>query len=200
VVAPSTLLYWVAALGVAQLAPAVLAEDIVMASLPVGECILSVETRTQEPHLLRVRTFHPRHSACQADQASLSRVLEQALANRTMQQPPTRYSSMSLGRLVDHPWLSALLARAAASDPGWNTRSGRPVRDGLNHYVAGLLARPAVIDQLQPALAAGGYRITGASVEKVLVASARAIPGLGDDRLTGRLPFDAMLWFHLQAR
>ena len=194
----STQSLFVALLCAALLSLPVLADDLVLASLPAGECTLSVETRTQEPHLLRVRARHPLYGTCQVDRAVLATALVQVLASEAAGQPSTRWSSISLGRLIDYPWLSTYLARAAAGDPGWNARAGKPVRGGINAYVADLLSRPALTDQLQHALATGGYRISGASVEKVLVATADKIPGLGDDPLKGRLPFDAMLWLLLE--
>lgn len=209
-----------AGLGAAALLRPAFADDLVLASRPVGECALSVERSTQEPHVLRVRTFHPKYLGCTIDPTALVAVLEQAVGTANEAQTGPFYSTISLGRLVDHPWLSAHLARTAAADPRWNRRTGRPHREDINHYVAELLSGPAVTDRLQPALTAAGYRITHATVEKVLVARAQEIPalgaapeaapgaapgaalgtGLGDTRLRGRLPFDAMLWFRLQAR
>ena len=187
------------ALLTAQLTAAAIADDIVLASLPVGECTLTVEARTREPHVLRVRAFHPRYAACHIDQGSLAAVLRAAWSGPPPA-TPVRYSSLFLGRLIDYPWLSAEIARTAARDTGWNARTGRPVRVGVNNFVAGLLSRPAVIDALQPALDEAGYRIAGASVEKVLVLPAREIPALDGERLDGRLPFDAMAWLHLEPR
>ena len=191
---------------------AAFADDLVLASRPVGECTLSVERSTQEPHVLRVRTFHPAYLDCATDPTALGAVLEQAVASGGKTPVGSVYSAISLGRIVDHPWLSAHLARTAAVDPRWDRRTGRPHRDDINHYVAELLSRPEVTDQLQPALTAAGYRIAHATVEKVLVARPQEIPALGDDPVPGRshdrdlgrardrLPFDAVLWFRLQAR
>ncbi len=168
------------------LAAPALADDLVLASLPAGECMLRVEARTQEPHVLRVRALHPRFATCRIDLTDAAR------------RSTTPYTSISLGRLVDYPWLSALLTRTAAVDRHWNARTGRPLHGDVNRYVAELLSRPAAIEPLQPVLASSGYRIHGASVEKVLVATADGIPGVADGAVQGRLPFDAMLWLLLE--
>jgi hypothetical protein len=182
----------------ALLAAPALADDLVLASLPAGECMLRVEARTQEPHVLRVRALHPRFATCRIDLTALSAALAAALATDAARRSTTPYTSISLGRLVDYPWLSALLTRTAAVDRHWNARTGRPLHGDVNRYVAELLSRPAATEPLQPVLASSGYRIHGASVEKVLVATADRIPGLADGAVQGRLPFDAMLWLLLE--
>lgn len=189
---------FLAALCAMQLTVPVRADDVLLAALPVGDCALRVEMQTQEPNVLLVRASHPRYAECRIDEASLRGAIGQALSSPTARQ--ARYSSVFLGRLVDYPWLSTHLARAAAADPAWSPRTGKPARGDVNGYVGTLLSRPVVTDRIQPALEAAGYRIVAASVEKVLVSPAREIPGLGDDRVSGRLPFDAMLWLRLEPR
>jgi hypothetical protein len=186
------------ALSAMQIAVPARADDVLLASLPVGDCALRVEMRTQEPNVLLVRASHPHYAGCQIDEASLRGALGQALSNPVAQQ--ARYSSVFLGRLVDYPWLSTYLARAAAADPAWSPRAGKPARGDVNGYVGALLSRPVVTDRIQPPLEAGGYRIAGASVEKVLISPARELPGLGEPPVAGRLPFDAMFWLRLQPR
>jgi hypothetical protein len=181
-------------LSAAALATPALAGEIVLAALPAGECTLRVETRTEEPQVLRVRALHPRYGTCRVDEASVSAALREALGADPRRQATPPYTSISFGRLVDYPWLSVHVARAAARDAGWNARAGRPVRGGVNDYVAGLLSDRAVTAVLEPALATGGYRVRGAAVEKVLIATADRIGGLGDGSIKGRLPFDAMYW------
>lgn len=181
-------------------APAALAEDVTLASMPVGECTLRVEARMQEPQGLRVRAVHPAHRNCAIDEDSLTAVLRAALPGPRVDGTAPAYSSLFLGRLVDYPWLSAQVARAAAVDPAWNARRGRPARGDVNAYVAGVLARPAATAALRPALEDAGYRIAGVSVEKVLVLPAREIQALGGEALSGLLPFDAMTWLGLAPR
>jgi hypothetical protein len=191
---------WLAALLAVECVPPADADTLVAAALAVGECTLTAETRSQEPHVLRVRVSHPRHLGCQIDEASLVAVLRTALANPSTREPAVAYTSLSLGRLVDYPWLSANVARAAAGDRAWSSRAGRPVREGINGYVARMLSRHAATDSLRSALGDAGYRIAGVSVEKVLVMPAREIAALGGERLEGRLPFDAITWLLLEPR
>ena len=105
--------------------------------------------------------------------------------------------SLSLGRVVELPGLSAALAEAARASPGWDAASGRPRRGDVNGFVAGLLQQSAVLKGLLPA-----YSIESVSVEKVLVPTRRAVrertatDGIPD----GRLPYDAQLWVRVKQR
>jgi hypothetical protein len=65
---------------------------------------------------------------------------------------------------------------------------------GLNAYVASLLSRREVTAPVESAIEGRGYRVTRATVEKVLVGRA---PGASSSR-PARLPFDTMVWFHLE--
>lgn len=69
----------------------------------------------------------------------------------------------------------------------------------INGYAAGLLFNPDLLRPIQTELNKHGHRITGVSVEKVLVGDASGQPGPVRKNLKGRLPFDAQVWFQLQS-
>jgi hypothetical protein len=105
--------------------------------------------------------------------------------------------SLSLGRVVELPGLSAALAEAARASPGWDPVSARPRQGDVNAFVASLLLQSAVLRGFLPA-----YSIESVSVEKVLVPTPRAVrertatDGVPD----GRLPYDAQLWVRVRRR
>ncbi len=107
------------------------------------------------------------------------------------------YSSLFIGRLVDYPWLSQYLATAAYRDGGWNAKKGRPAALDINRYVAQVLFNKELLAPVAAVLATGGYRITGVSVEKVLVGGFREVPSYQGKMAPGRVPYDAQAWFRL---
>lgn len=129
---------------------------------------------------------------------------EQALAGtlsrlHDLGEPPSRYRSLFLGRLVDYPWMSKGLARWAARSPEWDARRGRPrgERNG-NAFVERALGAAGMLVPLADALAAHGLRVAGVSAEKTLILPVSELSfgsdlrneGLADDT---RLPYDAMV-------
>jgi len=170
------------------------ASETVHAETAAG-CRLALEaTPAQAALALRVRDEG--ENACAADGETVRAFLARALARLPA---GARYRSLFLGRLLDHPWLAEALARHAAADAGWDGRRGRPRRGGENAYVAAALERPGLLAPFAAALAGAGYRLAGASVEKVLVAAAgmRGAPGWLPPG--GRWPFDAMCHLTLAA-
>ena len=105
-------------------------------------------------------------------------------------------TSFSLGRAIDYPWLTVLIARGALESENWDASAGRPRAGGVNAFVAALLSNEALLARVNRTLSVSGYRAVGASVEKVLVDDAATV--LGDPALRGRrVPFDAQVWFTL---
>ena len=160
-------------------------------------CTLTLEEYDGAALMLRMRpdgaTFAgPCPIAAEGFAAALDVLLRKAAADTGA---PAR--SLSLGRVVDLPGLSAALAEAARAAPGWDAASGRPRRDDVNGFVAGLLQGSAVLKGLLPA-----YSIESVSVEKVLVPTSRAVrertaaAGIPD----ARLPYDAQLWVRVRQR
>lgn len=121
-----------------------------------------------------------------------------ALMSQAIEGAAERVSrSISLGRVVDLPGLSAALAAAARRSPGWDQSSGRPRVGDLNGFVEALLLESASLRELLP-----GFLIESVSVEKVLVPTRRAVrERTGSDGIPdGRLPFDAQLWVRVRKR
>ena len=177
--------------------PQARAADRGIAETAAGECILSIEAAGNWP-TLRLRALHPRMEPCAVEQESVVRVLEQAFSMLGSTKPGRLFTSISFGRLIDYPWMMRFLAESAAGDRNWDTVSGKPKTGHENRYVADVLARPEIVGPLEAPLRRHGYRIVGASVEKVLIGGFDNVPGLDGPRRNGRIPFDAQTWFRLE--
>jgi hypothetical protein len=182
------LLLWLPAAGSCR--------EATIVSVPAGECTFSLEA-DEEWHTLRLRAHHPRYQVCDVDQAAVRTLLASAFAKTEPPALRSEYTSLFIGRLIDYPWLSHYLAETAHRDKHWNRKKGRPIKMEINAYTARLLFNQDLLQPIQTELGKHGYRIAGVSVEKVLVGHASDLPGPAR-RLTGRLPFDAQVWFRLQ--
>jgi hypothetical protein len=174
-------------------------QDTTIISAPAGECTLSIEA-DEEWRTLRLRAHHPRYQPCNVNQEEVLSLLASAFAKT---EPPAlqgEYTSLFIGRLIDYPWLSHYLAETAHRDKRWNRKKGRPIKREINRYTAGLLFNLDLLKPIQTELSKHGYRITGISVEKVLVGGASDLPGPDRKNLPGRLPFDAQVWLRLRKK
>ncbi|MHB8881155.1 MAG: hypothetical protein ACYC69_06550 [Thermodesulfovibrionales bacterium] len=172
-------------------------QDVPVASLNVGECRLTLEVN-EKWHTMRLRAHHPDYKACTIDRGSMVSVLDLAFSRTVPVQSGDGYSSLSLGRLIDYPWMSHYLAAASSQDPGWDSKRGRPRGRDINKYVSQMLFQKELIAEMGAALEKGGYRIAGVTVEKVLVGDFRAIPFYQGKPLSGRVPYDAQVWLRLK--
>ena len=171
--------------------------DAEIVSVAVGECTLSVEAN-DEWHTLRLRAYHPQYKGCHITEDEMKASLESAFLKTETPALKGDYSSLSIGRLIDYPWLSQYLADAAYSDHEWNSKKGKPVTMGFNNYVAHILFNQKLLASIQTTLAKAGYRIIGVTVEKVLVGGFRDVPLNRGDHVRGSVPYDAQVWFGLQ--
>lgn len=146
-----------------------------------GDCVLRLESHP-EWHTARIRVRTSAGARCDGQIDAVIALLDDGLALADI-----RYTSIAFGRTVDFGWLRSALRNLAASDPGWDAASGRPVSGEVNAHVAALIEDGAVFEPLQPVLARHGYTLRGVSLEKVLVAE-------------DGLPFDAQLWLLLAPR
>jgi hypothetical protein len=172
-------------------------QERVIAISRVGECDLAVEAY-DEWHTLRLRAHHPKYKGCHIDEASVARILSAAFFRGGPLKPAGNYSSLSIGRLIDYPWLSQYLATTAFRDAGWNSKRGKPVAMDINKYVSELLSKKELTGQIEAALEKGGYRVAGVAVEKVLVGGFREVPLYQGEMHPGRVPYDAQVWFRLE--
>jgi hypothetical protein len=107
------------------------------------------------------------------------------------------YNTVFMGRLIDHPWISRYLAQKALGHGNWDSSQGKPVTGFINHFVSDLLTEPEFTDRMQEVFAGTGYTVTGASVEKVLVARADEIAWLEINQ-PELVPYDALVHFRLK--
>jgi hypothetical protein len=171
--------------------------EAVIASVPAGECILSLEASENWP-ALRLRANHPNQRPCLIDKASMTHFLSAAFSTPNPTLTSRKFTSLAIGRLIDYPWLVSFLARQASQDPQWDAAAGRPRSVHVNRYVADILANQEVVRDIEAPLRAQGYRITGVSVEKVLIGGFENVPQLEGPRQKGKIPFDAQVWFRLE--
>jgi hypothetical protein len=169
----------------------------VIVSANVGECTLTIETIDQG-QALRMRALHPQGRYCEIDRGSVVSILIAAFSQAAAPKLAGSYSSLSIGRLIDYPWLSHYLASAASHDQGWDARKGRPVAVDINRYVAQMLSRSEALTQIEQGCARGGYRIVAVSVEKVLVGGLREVPRYQGVMEPGLFPYDAIVWYRLK--
>jgi hypothetical protein len=116
---------------------------------------------------------------------------------------PASRTSIDLGRIVEHPWLSQQLAEAALRSPRWNAARGKPRTGNDNLAVMMLIDDGKLLAAWVPIFGRWGKSIRNASVEKVLVGevgqTAELAPLAADPAAVGkRLPFDAILWLALE--
>jgi hypothetical protein len=166
-------------------------------SAQAGDCTLSLEASPQWQSL-RLRVQHPQYKNCPIAQQDVQAMLTLALAKLAEPGVAANYASLSLGRLIDYPWLSAYLAETAMADRKWNKKQGKPVSGDINRYVARVLSDGEVVKQFRQPFDAYGYKVTGAGVEKVLVGGLENVPYYQGKKRHGRIPFDAQVWLLLQ--
>jgi hypothetical protein len=172
-------------------------QEQVIVSSKVGECDFTVESN-EKWHTLRLRAHHPEYKGCHIDKDCMLSVLSAAFLKTEPPKLEGIYSSLSIGRLIDYPWLSQYLATTAYRDRGWDSKKGKPVAIDINKYVSQLLFRKELIAQIETVLEKSGYRIVGVTVEKVLVGGFREIPFYQGETHPGRVPYDAQVWFRLE--
>jgi hypothetical protein len=173
------------------------ARDRVIVTRQVGECTLTVEA-DEEAGTLRLRALHPRYRGCRIDREAMVEILGTALSGAGERKLEGTYSSLSLGRLIDYPWLSLFLAEAASRDGGWDSGKGEPRAVGINKYVADVLGRKELLAQIEAPFARGGYKVTAVTVEKVLIGRFQDVPFYEAGPVPGLFPYDAQLWLRLR--
>jgi hypothetical protein len=167
-----------------------LSQENVLVSLKAGECSLSVESNDKW-HTLRLRAHHPKYEGCHITR-------DEAFSKTESPKLEGGYSSLFIGRLIDYPWLSQYLATAAYQDRGWDSKRGKPAVMDINKYVSSVLSRKELLTQIEAPFVKGGYKVIGVTVEKVLVGSFREVPRYQGEMASGRVPYDAQVWFRLE--
>ena len=163
-----------------------LALATLLAIHPAPECAVTLESREEAPHrILRLRP------SCPIGYSSTHAALRALLAHTG----DAAEARVSLGRIVEYPWLSSLLAREASVSRNWDVRTGRPTTGHENQWVARMLRAMPEFTALFDS-----WQIAGVSVEKVLVKPAAQLPLAAGAPLPAgaRLPYDAILWVTLK--
>lgn len=147
---------------------------------------------------LRLRLAQP--AALDTSVRALENLLAQAFPQRAF---PAERTSLGVGRILEHPWLSQQLAAAALHSPQWDAARGRSRTGRDNAAVTQILDGGNLLAGWAPVFARYGATIRNASVEKVLVGRVgetdELAPLTTDPAAAGkRLPFDAILWLRLE--
>ena len=171
-------------------------QEKVIVSSKVGECNLSLESN-EKWHTLRLRAHHPKYKGCQIDREAMLSTLKAAFLKTEAPKLEGNYSSLSLGRLIDYPWLSKYLATSAYRDREWDSKKGKPVAMDINKYVSQLLFRKELMAQIKNVFEEGGFKIAGVTAGKVLVGSFHEVPFYQGEMYLGQIPYDAQVWFRL---
>ena len=187
------------ALICSQLPPIARSQETLIAAAKVGECQLGIEAN-ERWHTLRLRVHHPTHKSCDVDKESMLSVLDAVFSIPDSPVATGNYSSLSMGRLVDYPWLSRYLVDVARGDRKWDSKKGKPAGMDINKYVSLLLFTKDLMDPIEAVLAKGNYKIISVTVEKVLVGSFREIPSYQGSGFPGKVPYDAQVWLRLEKR
>jgi hypothetical protein len=173
-------------------------QEKIILTVESGKCSFRVEADDQS-RTLRLRIL-PADSGCYCSREEMQSVLQKAFAKTVEPKLNGHYSSLFIGRLIDYPWLGRYLASTAYGDKMWDRKKGKPFSMDLNKYVGALLSRKNITDPLEAAIAGSGHRITSASVEKVLVGYFHDAPFRQETASREKVPFDAMVWFRLEAQ
>lgn len=172
-------------------------QEVVIVSLKAGECELTVESN-EKWQTLRLRAHHPKYKGCHITRDDMLLALEDAFSKTDSPKIEGNYSSLFIGRLIDYPWLSQYLATTAYRDRGWDSKRGKPAAIDINKYVSQVLFRKELIAQVEAPFTKGGYRIVGVTVEKVLVGGFRQVPLYQGKIFSGKVPYDAQVWFRVK--
>lgn len=174
-------------------APTWAGEAPIMVGDPDG-CRVTVDYEARE-QMLHFRPIMPAGKGCEVTPLMVQSALYMALDR---QRANSKLALIFLGRLENYPWLSRKLTGHAMNNSGrlgfWDPVKGHASDGNDNQYVVDALSAMFKEDlvghpYLPPfadVLAEYGYRIDGASAEKVLTKAAQ--PGLSE-----RFPYDALL-------
>lgn len=174
-------------LDIAALVAALVASTVALAQEPI-DCHPKLESPAQAG-AWRIRAT----GNCRVSEGEVIALIDSALAQR----PNRDTFSIFLGRFVNYPWLMHGLATDASVSPDWDAKRGRARNQYDNAVVARLLMQGGGLAQVRAALEGKGYRLSGVSVEKVLVGTHREFPDYVPAGLKGKLPFDAMVWLRV---
>ncbi len=170
------------------------AQTVTVSRLTVDSC----QAYLQADFRWQVLTVRISPANCSITQNQLLQLMQRAVSENDSVFSNHRFSSVFIGRAVEFPWLSNFIVRQALRDSAWAKKRGRPHGQNINAYVARLIEKHPFISKLNSVLAKVHYKITGVSVEKVLVGSYRHLTHYSGEKFEGDVPFDAQVYLLLQ--
>ncbi len=170
------------------------AQSAILSRLALDSCQAQLEADVR----WQVLTVKISPLGCPLTRDQLLSLFRRAISGNDSLLQRHRFNSIFLGRVIDYPWLSDFLIRQALRDSAWSKKQGRPRRQNINTYVARLAGKHPFIEKLNSVLANIHYKITGVSVEKVLVGRYRQLHDYTGPEFKGGAPFDAQIYLLLQ--
>jgi hypothetical protein len=147
------------------------------------ECQVVLEVRAEQP--LRLRP------ACPLGFVSTHNAVRALLARAG----EARETRLHFGRIVDYPWLSALIARQASSSRIWDPAQGRARGESAESYLAAMLHGVPEFTLLFDrwlVVSIAAEKVLTARVDQLALAHGTPLPP------DARLPYDAMLVVRLR--
>ncbi len=157
---------------------------------------LTLETE-QKWKNLRIRVLHNSGGRRTVSEDKFYTFLDSAFVSLAEKADTVEYGSLFLGRVLEYPWISRFLADTSLRDPGWQNDKGKPVKGHANTFVRKVLSNAPVFSSITTRLTIIGYRMSGVSVEKVLISQEKPehLPSWIDP--ANKVPYDAMIWLTL---
>lgn len=152
-----------------------------------GDCLYraSHDAVPGQPGVLVINAFRPGGQRCLITYEITHDLVESGTGQLQSRKDLSVITGIFLGRLIRYPWLGPYLREHASHDDQWSRAGGRPVRYHANTYVNRVVSEAPQLAPLRDLLEAGGYRMSGASCEKVLVDHEG-------------LPYDALCWLTIE--
>ena len=171
--------------------------EIILSQMKVGECSMALQANLKWK-TITLQARQPDLKNCKMNRANLISLIKEAVAKNKLLFRSHEFTSIFIGRAVEFPWLSSFLSEQAFKDSLWNRIKGHPKKQNVNRYVETILYRHPVISQLDSVMQKVGYRISGVSVEKVLVGRYQNLIDFNGPKFKGGLPFDAQVYLILK--
>lgn len=136
-------------------------------------------------------------SNCTINEENYRRSIQKWMQEREIDAAPME--GFYLGRVIDYPWISKYLARAAIQSKDWNLDQGTSHTIHPYLLVESLLVDEEFRRRLDAPFVDTPYMVHRVSVEKVLIGDASTV--LDEyEKGFGKVPYDALLWVDLKKR
>lgn len=164
-------------------------------SIATDECAPIVESSRSETSF----GMRAPGEGCAIDEDSYRRAVRRWLDRRATDTAPIEH--FYLGRVIDYPWISQHLARAAIRSPEWDLKTGTSKNTDIHPYilVESFLLQEEFRQRLDAPFVDTPYTIGHFDTEKVLIGDASTVLAEYEEN-PGKVPFDTLLAVYLVKR